>query len=109
MKNITAEFVHGAIDGLIDARFRNEDGEILHYVSQCFKCPYDEVECKSSHCAGAEFRIDEEIGTMLDTMGVDNEVERIHCYGDNTVDIYAICIVFMAEGTFHTHNFVTEA
>ena len=108
MKNVTAEFIHGAIDGLIDARFRNKDGDIVYLVTECNKCPHAE-NCENPDWDPAEFYIDDEISTMLDVMGVDNEVERIYCYGDNTVDIYAICIVFMAEGTFHTHNFVTEA
>ena len=105
MKEITAEFVHGAIDGLIDARFRDENGDIAYLITECDKCPHAE-NCVNPDWDPAEFYIDDEISTMLDVMGVENEVECMKCFENPSTDIYAICVVFMAEGTFHTHNFV---
>ena len=105
MKEITAEFVHGAIEGLIDARFRNEDGDIVRLTIECDECPHAE-NCENHDCNPVEFYIDNEISTMLDVMGVENEVECMKCFENPSTDIYAICVVFMAEGTFHTHNFV---
>ena len=105
MKEITAEFIHGAIEGLIDARFRNEHGDIVYLTIECDKCPHAE-NCENHDCEPAEFYIDNEISTMLDVMGVENEVECMKCFENPSTDIYAICVVFMAEGTFHTHNFV---
>lgn len=105
MKEITAKFIHGAIEGLIDARFRNEYGDIVSLTTECDKCPHAE-NCENHDCDPAEFRIENEISTMLDVMGVENEVESMKCFENPSTDIYAICVVFMAEGTFHTHNFV---
>lgn len=104
---ITAEFVHGAIDGLIDKRFMR-DGIIVRGVSMCDKCPCPD-ECElHPECPGTYFHIEDEISTMLNGLGVDNEVEAMLCFENPAVSIYAICVTFMAEGTFHTHNFVTE-
>jgi hypothetical protein len=97
MKEITAEFVHSAITDLINKRFRNEHGDIMR------------ITCQDTGCQEETFYIENEIGTMLDVIGVDNEVEALLCFESPATDIYAICVVFMAEGTFHTHNFVTEA
>lgn len=105
MKEITAEFIHGAIEGLIDARFRNEDGDIVYLTIECDKCPHA-GNCENHDCDPVDFYIDNEISTMLDVMGVKNEVECMKCFENPSTDIYAICVVFMAEGTFHTHNFV---
>ena len=106
MKKITAEFIHGAIDGLINARFRNKHGDIVYLITECDKCPHAE-NCENPAWSPAEFYIDDEIGTMLDVMGVENAVERMQCFESPSTDIYAICVAFMAEGTLHTHNFVT--
>ena len=103
MRTVTAEFIHGAIDGMIDKRFRNEDGDIVHIIHVV-----DPVDRNGVH-QGKIFRIEDEIGAMLDAIGVDNKVEALLCFESPAADIYAICVTFMAEGIFHTHNFVTEA
>lgn len=103
MRTVTAEFIHGAIDGMIDKRFRNEDGDIVHITHVV-----DPVDRNGVH-QGKIFHIEDEIGAMLDAIGVDNEVEALLCFESPATDIYAICVTFMAEGTFHTHNFATEA
>ena len=105
MKNITAEFIHGAIDGLIDARFRNENGDIVYLTIECDKRPHAE-NCENHGCKPVEFCIENEISTMLNVMGVENEVESMKCFENPSTDIYAICVAFIAEGTLHTHNFV---
>lgn len=105
MGTVTAEFIHGAIEGLIDARFRNEHGDIVRLTIECDKCPHAE-NCENHDCEPVELYIDDEISTMLDVMGIENEVECMKCFENPSTDIYAVCVVFMAEGTFHTHNFV---
>lgn len=105
MKEITAEFVHGAIEGLINARFRDERGNAVYLISDCDECPHAE-NCENHDCEPNEFCIDDEISTMLDVMGVENKVERMKCFENSSTDIYVICVAFVAEGTLHTHNFV---
>lgn len=98
--NINAGFVHGAIDGLA-ARFENQED----YISRSYRdIEYDE----NGEPYEIEYEIDNEIGFMLDGLGVQHEIEMVEAFSNPAVDIWVLCVSFIINKKLYMHNLIIE-
>ena len=96
---ITAEFVFGAIDGLV-ARFKKNP---LHIQRHFYNVENEDGECWEVH-----FYIENEIETMLDGLNIQNNVRLIDMYRAVDFDVYVLAIAFVINGELHTVDFIVE-
>jgi hypothetical protein len=97
---ITADFVFGAIDGLV-SRFDNGDYIVPSYCEDCF----DEEDEENYEI---EFEIDREMEMMLNGLNIQYSVELIDVFSNPAIDIMVLCIAFVVDGKLYTKNFTVE-
>lgn len=100
---ITADFVFGAIDGLV-SRFDNGEYIVPSYCENCF----DEEDEEDEENYEIEFEIDREMETMLSGLNVQYNVELIDTFSNPAIDIMVLCIAFVVDGKLYTKNFIVE-
>jgi len=91
---VTADFVAGAVEGVLD-RFYNEELERTEYFY------VEEIEEENVEI---EHYLEDEMSLMLDSLGIQNSVERVWVDEDNTRTCYALCIAYVLDGKLYTRN-----
>lgn len=91
---ITADFVAGAIEGVL-GRFYNEELERTEYFYA------EEIEEEDIEI---EHHLEDEMGLMLDSLGIQNSIELVWVDEDNTRTCYALCIAYVIDGKLYTRN-----
>lgn len=91
---VNADFVAGAVKGVLD-RFYNEELERTEYFYA------EEIEEEDIEI---EYYLEDEIGLMLDSLGIQNSVELVWVDEDNTRTCYALCIAYVIDGKLYTRN-----
>lgn len=91
---VNADFVAGAIEGVLD-RFYND----------CFcRTDYFYVEENEEEELEIEHDLEDEMSLMLNSLGVQNSVERVWVDEDNTRTCCALCIAYVIDGKLYTRN-----
>jgi hypothetical protein len=93
---ITADFVNGAIDGMLK-RFTKDD----RIQAFDFDVIEDDVENESYEIA---FNIRKEMKSMLDSLNIQSEVTLMWVDDDPSRTVYALCIAFVFDGKLYTRN-----
>jgi hypothetical protein len=99
-KMITADFVFGAIDGLV-SRFDNGDYIVPSYCEDCF----DEEDEENYEI---EFEIDHEMEMMLNSLNIQYSVELVDAFDNPAIDVMVLCVAFVIDRELYTKNFVVE-
>ena len=91
---VNADFVAGAVEGVLD-RFYNEELERTEYFYA------EEIEEEDIEI---EHYLEDEMGLMLDSLGIQNSVERVWVDEDNTRTCYALCIAYVIDCKLYARN-----
>ena len=96
---ITADFVNGAIDGLV-SRFKRSQLHIRQH--------YYDVECEEGEPFEIHFYIEDEMDMMLTSLDVQFKIRLIDMYEATDIDVAVLVVSFIVDDELYIREFIVE-